>query len=112
MGNHDLSKKIIISLFPILPSLSKNIHQKLFDQSLDNHLWPEADKNLLIEDDLILPIQIKGKLVTTINTKKGYQEKNLLETIYKIDKIKNKLKEKKVIKVINVQDKIINIITN
>ena len=112
LGNHDLSKKIIISLFPILPSLSKNIHQKLFDQSLDNHLWPEADKNLLIEDDLILPIQIKGKLVTTINTKKGYQEKNLLETIYKIDKIKNKLKEKKVIKVINVQDKIINIITN
>ena len=61
---------------------------------------------------MILPIQIKGKLVTTINTKKGYQEKNLLETIYKIDKIKNKLKEKKVIKVINVQDKIINIITN
>ena len=112
LGNHNLSKKIIISLFPILPSLSNKIQQKLFGQSLDNHLWPDIDKNLLIEDDLVLPIQIKGKLVTTINTKKGYQEKNLLETIYKIDKIKNKLKEKKVLKVINVQDKIINIITN
>jgi len=112
LGNNNLSKKIIISLFPILPRLSNSIHQKLFGQNLDNHLWPDIDKNLLIEDELVLPIQIKGKLVTTINTKKGYQEKNLLETIYKIDKIKNKLKEKKILKVINVQDKIINIITN
>tara|TARA_B100000927_G_scaffold3777_1_gene3015 strand:+ start:1368 stop:3731 length:2364 start_codon:yes stop_codon:yes gene_type:complete len=112
LGNNNLSKKIIISLFPILPRLSNSIHQELFGQNLDNHLWPDIDKNLLIEDDLVLPIQIKGKLVTTINTKKGYQEKNLLETIYKIDKIKNKLKEKKILKVINVQDKIINIITN
>jgi len=112
LGNNDLSKKIIISLFPILPRLSNSIHQELFGQSINNNLWPDIDQNLLVEDDLVLPIQIKGKLVTTINTKKGYEEKNLLETIYKIDKIKNKLKEKKILKVINVQDKIINIITN
>ena len=36
---------------------------------------------------------------------------NDLKSIYEIDKIKNKILDRKVLKVINVQDKIINIIT-
>ena len=59
-----------------------------------------------------MPIQIKGKLISTINTKKGYNERDLLSEIYKIEKVKNKIKGKKILKIINVQDKIINIIIN
>ena len=54
-------------------------------------------------------MQINGRFATTIQTKKGYDKDVILDTIYKLDKIKNKIIEK-VIKVINVQDKIINII--
>ena len=64
------------------------------------------------KNEIDLPIQIHGKLITTINTKKDYNEENLLKDIYKIDKIQKKIDGKKVIKVINVQNKIINIITN
>ena len=73
--------------------------------------WPNVDEQLLIDDEINLPIQVKGKLVTTINTKKGYDEGKILDSIYKLDKIKNKIENKKIIRVINVQDKIINIIT-
>ena len=59
-----------------------------------------------------LPIQIQGKLVTTINTNKDYNEKDLLEQIYKIDKVSKKISDKEILKIINVQNKIINIITN
>ena len=69
------------------------------------------DETLLSETHINLPIQIHGKLVTTIETKKGYVEKDILKSIYQIDKIKSKIHDRKVIKVINVQDKIINIIT-
>ena len=58
-----------------------------------------------------LPIQIQGKLVTTINTNKDYNEKDLLEQIYKIDKVSKKISDKEIKKIINVQNKIINIIT-
>ena len=68
--------------------------------------------HLIEETQIQLPIQINGKLKSTINTKKGYNEKDLLEEIYKIEKINSKISEKKIIKVINVQDKIINIITS
>ena len=55
---------------------------------------------------------MQGKLVTTFKTKKGYNEQEILKSIYELDKIKNKIMSKKVEKVINVQDKIINIIIN
>ena len=50
--------------------------------------------------------------LTTIDTNKGYSEEEILKSIYKLGKIKNKISDKKILKVINVQDKIINIITN
>ena len=64
------------------------------------------------ENEIRLPVQIQGKLVTTIDTVKGYKENEILKEIYKLDKIKNKIVNKKIVKVINVQDKIINIVTN
>jgi leucyl-tRNA synthetase len=74
--------------------------------------WPKIDISLLVDNNLQLPIQIKGKLVSTIKTQRGYAENEVLEEIYEIEKVKNKLNNKKIIKIINVQDKIINIITN
>ena len=112
LGDSELSKKVLICLFPIIPRLSKQLFKKLFNVEISGHLWPEVNKSLLEEDEINLPIQIKGKLVSTINTKKGYNEANLLEKIYKIEKINNKINGKKILRVINVQDKIINIITN
>ena len=109
LSNNSLSKKILICLFPILPKLSSSINKFLFkSESLDK--WPKINPDLLIEDDIDLPIQIQGKMITTIKAKKGYNEKDILKSIYLLDKIKNKINNRKILKVINVQDKIINII--
>ena len=106
-----LSKRILICLFPIVPNLSRSLNKNLFKSS-GFEKWPEINANLLLENRLKLPIQIHGKLITTLDTTKGYSEKEILKSIYKLDKIKNKIQNKKVVKVINVQDKIINIIIN
>ncbi len=106
----DLSRKILMCLYPIMPRMSSNIMLSLFNENIK--YWPSVNSDLLIETDINLPIQIHGKLVTTIKTMKGYEEKEILKLVYKMDKIKNKIDNRKVIKVINVQDKIINIITN
>ena len=106
----DLSRKILMCLYPIMPRMSSNIMLSLFNENIK--YWPSVNSDLLIETDINLPIQIHGKLVTTIKTMKGYEEKEILKLVYKMDKIKNKILDRKVIKVINVQDKIINIITN
>ncbi len=109
LSNSMLSNKIIICLFPILPKLSLSLNKFLFKSSEINE-WPSIKLELLIEDKINLPIQINGKLITTILTRKGYEEEEILHKVYQLDKIKLKIKEKKAIRVINVQDKIINII--
>ena len=106
-----MTKKILTCLYPIAPKMSFKISNLLFG-STDIGNWPDINSELLIETNINLPIQVHGKLVTTVQTKKGYLEKDILKSIYQIDKIKNKLLDRKVIKIINVQDKIINIITN
>ncbi len=104
-----LSKKILICLFPIMPRLSKKISTSLFNKE-DNERWPNINSELLIENKINLPIQIQGKLIATFETIKGYKEKDILNSIYQLDKIKNKIADKEVVRIINVQDKIINII--
>ncbi len=110
LHDSNLSKKILICLYPIIPRMSSKIMENLFTEN-DIKNWPSVNNDLLLETNINLPIQIQGKLVATIKTKKGYEEEEILKLIYKIDKIKNKINNKKVLKIINVQDKIINIIT-
>ena len=112
LSNHELSKKILICLYPVIPNYSSNIYINLFGEKIEKCLWPIIDLKLLEKSEINLPIQIHGKLITTINAKKDYNEENLLKDIYKLDKIQKKIGGKKVIRVINVQNKIINIITN
>ena len=109
LSNSMLSNKILICLFPILPKLSLSLNKFLFQSSEINE-WPSVKLELLVEDKINLPIQINGKLITTIPTRKGYKEDEILQMVYQLDRINSKIKEKKVIRVINVQDKIINII--
>jgi len=112
LSNNPLSKKVLICMFPILPRLSTQIYEELFNDKINNTVCPTIDQKLLETNELILPIQVKGKMVTTIKTTKGYSESEILKSVYELDKIKSKMINKKILKVINVQDKIINIITN
>ena len=111
LHNHDLSRKILTCLFPIMPNLSVSLNKSIFNAN-NFDTWPIVDLELLKENEIRLPIQIQGKLATTIDTVKGYKESEILKEIYKLDKIKNKIINKKIVKIINVQDNIINIITS
>ena len=111
LNDSSISQRILICMYPIVPRIASNILKNLFEKN-DIKYWPSVNTDLLLETNIILPIQVHGKLVTTIETNKGYEKDDILELVYKIDKIKSKLNNRKVIKVINVQDKIINIITN
>jgi len=110
LGNSDLSKKILTCIYPILPNLSSTIYKDLFKEDINTQEWPTINEDLLYEDKIDLPIQINGKLVHIFSTKKDYQEDKLLNEIKNIDKIKLKINNMKIKKVINVQNKIINII--
>ena len=110
--NNPLSKKILIGLFPIIPSAANEIYNDLFQENVFDQKWPSVNPADLENDELRLPIQINGKLVTLIDTLKNYNENEIVTTAQQNEKIKFKLNGKKIVKIINVQNKIINFITN
>ena len=110
--NHPLSKKILVGLFPVVPSAASEVYHTLFQQNIFDHQWPEINPADLENNELKLPIQVNGKLVTLIDTLKNYNENEIVTTAEQNEKIKSKLNGKKIIKIINVQNKIINFITN
>ena len=112
LHNNELSRKILICLFPIVPRLSKKIYLELFNEEINQQKWPDIDQSLLTESEIELPIQVNGKLVTTMKTIIDYNEEEQLALIYKNEKIKKRIEEKSIKKVINVKNKIINIIVN
>ena len=112
LNNHTYSKKILLCLYPIIPSLSLTIYKDLFKSQFKEENWPIVDEKILINEKLDLPIQINGKFMTTISTVYDYDESALIEQAYKIKKISNKLVNKEILKIINVKNKVINIIIN
>ena len=112
LNNDNLTKKILIAINPVTPSLSSKIFIKLFEIEIKDCEWPNINENLLIVKKINLPIQINGKFIDLIETEINYNEKKILDQIYKRSKINTKMQSKTVKKVINVQNKIINIIIN
>ena len=110
LSNDPLSEKIIVGLFPIVPSLATSIYKKIFMSNMSQLRWPSVDSKILVSSDLTLPIQINGKLVGFVETTKGYLENDILLQLQQIDKIKTKMEKGNIRKIINVQDKIINLI--
>ena len=44
LGDHEISKKILICLFPIIPRLSSILSKKLFNIEISDLNWPEVNK--------------------------------------------------------------------
>jgi hypothetical protein len=58
--------------------------RKKTEVSVMQVIHAEVDQKLIEDDEINLPIQIKGKLVSTIDTKKGYNEKESVDKISSI----------------------------
>lgn len=109
---NELGKKILICLNPLFPDLTTTLYQKCFIDDINSVLWPKIDLQSIEDTEITLPIQINGKLVTTIDVQKDYNFDEIFGSIVSNPKINDKISGKKLIKKINVQNKIINLIFN
>ncbi len=110
--NNQIGKDILICLNPLFPSLTEKIFLNLFKVEIKSCTWPKIDKTILDENEIDLPIQINGKFIATYKTEKDYDIDVIYNNLISIPKIRDKIKDKKLVKKINVQNKIINLIFN
>ena len=73
--------------------------------------WPEVDEAMLVEDEVTIAIQHKGKLRDTLKVEKGLPKNQLEALALASEKVQRSLDGAEIRKVIVVPDRLVNIVT-
>ncbi len=109
--SRDNAKKFLQILAPFAPFTTEEIWHEVFGEKTSIHLsiWPKVEGEI-IEEEIILPVQVNGKLRATIKlSNHNLSETAVVNRLLKEEKVK-KYVEGKEYKVIYVPRKIINFI--
>ncbi|MBQ9318017.1 MAG: leucine--tRNA ligase [Bacilli bacterium] len=98
----------LILLNPLAPHITSEMYEIIFEKNIIDDKWPEYNEQALVKEEMLLPIQINGKMKKTITITKDIDDENIIIEMIKVEYphlITNDIK-----KVIYIPGKIINII--
>ncbi|ESZ88400.1 MAG: leucyl-tRNA synthetase [Blastomonas sp. CACIA14H2] len=96
---------------PMVPHLAEEAWQVLEGHGLIADAgWPEVDPALLVEDEVTIAVQIKGKLRDTLTVAKGLPNEELERLALASDKVQRSLDGAAIRKVIVVPDRLVNLV--
>lgn len=102
---------LVLLLSPFAPHITEEIWEKLGNKgSIFKEKWPKYDEKLVKEDTFDLIVQINGKVRDKIKTKVGISEDEALKLAKDSEKIKKYIENKKIIKVIMIKNRLLNIV--
>ncbi len=109
LDRKDLVKFLTI-LSPFAPHLAEELCLTSGVKQIKDQKWPEYDEKLIKEEKVLLIIQINGKVRDKIEVSAGINQKEAERIIFESSKINNWIEGKKIVKIIFVPDKLINIV--
>ena len=116
LEGHEISKSQYEDFLKLLAPFAPHITEELWRNVLKNktsiHLqpWPVYNQKLLPSQNVVLVIQINGKMRDKIEVVHGIDQKEVEEMVLRGEKIKPWVAGKEVKKIIFVPDKLINIV--
>ena len=103
-------RDILICFSPVIPHLANECLSDIKEEKIIK--WPKFDEKILEKEKINFVIQINGKKRLILNVKKNITEAEILELVKK-DKITNKHLDEKIIKkIIFIENRLVNILTN
>ena len=108
----DYAKGFVQLLAPFAPHLSEELWQTLTQsgESISYVAWPTWDEAKLVENDVEIVIQIKGKVRAKLVVPKDSSRQELEKLALANEKIQDEITGKDIIKVIAVPNKLVNIV--
>ena len=72
--------------------------------------WPDFDESLVVENDVILPVQINGKKRAELTISRDADQNAVTQAVLELDAVKNILNGQAPKKIIVVPQRIVNIV--
>ena len=110
IASTDFSKYVQI-LAPYAPHISAELFKILGNnETIEEATWPEYEEKYLETDDMVIAVQVNGKLRGEVKVNKSAKEDEIKELAFKLENVQNFVGNKKPARVIYVPGKIINIV--
>ena len=110
---NELIISILKMLYPISPHISEHLWDGFFDEKELGNIessWPVFDEDLMKKEDFLLVVQINGKVRGKIKIMKDTSQNQIEELAKKIENVGSNLQNKKIKKVIYIEEKILNFV--
>ena len=102
---------ILTSLAPIIPHITHHLWFLLGHQrALIDEPWRKVDENALISDNVEIVVQVNGKLRTRLHVASNIDKKALEKIVQNDERVLSFINDKKIVKMIIVPDKLVNLV--
>ena len=104
--------RILVMLFsPMMPHLAETCWERLgFPGLVAEAPWPEADRALLVEDEITLPVQVNGRKRAEITVGKGTASEEIERAVLALEEVVRHLEGRPAKRVIVVPERIVNVV--
>jgi leucyl-tRNA synthetase len=115
----DLSRRLmreaietaVLLLSPFVPHFSEELWEALGNRgSIVKHPWPEYDREAILEEEVLIVIQVNGKLRDRITVPSSCGEEEVKAWALKSERIRKLIQGREVKRVILVPQKLVNIV--
>jgi len=107
----ELLRSLALLLAPFAPYLAAELWEVLGQEgSILRAPWPQSNPELAKDDELEVPVQINGKLVTVVRVSADADSKALEAAALTDEKTQGRIAGKTVVKVIVVPRKLVNLV--
>ena len=100
----------LLMLNPITPHICHELWDQINETKIEDNLWPSFDKSFLETSELEFVIQVNGKLRGSILVDVKKEKDEIISAAKKNENVKKFLSNKKLIKVIFIEKKLINFV--
>ena len=104
-------RSLLLLVAPMMPHLAEESWAQMGQPGLiAEAAWPEVDPALLVDDEVTIAVQVKGKLRDTLTVAKGTSKEVLEEMALASEKVQRALEGAAIKKVIVVPDRLVNLV--
>ncbi len=107
----ELLRNLVLLLAPFAPFLAAEMWEELGGEgAILRAPWPKSDPELAKEDEIEIPVQINGKLVTVVRVAAGADPKIMEAKSLANEKVHDRIAGKTLVKVIVVPGRAVNLV--
>jgi leucyl-tRNA synthetase len=108
---YELLRSLMLLLAPFAPFLAAQMWNELGEEAAVLRApWPKSDPILAKEDEIEVPVQVNGKLVSVVRVPAEASGKDIEATALAEEKVQVRIAGKSVVKIIVVPGKLVNLV--